>query len=423
VSHRRNSIRKAAISLCCFLVLLASGCGGDDGGGGSGSSGSSGSGSTAPPSNLPEQTLYSFGNVPSGVLGPGALFQGSDGNFYGISSGGGSGGGGTLLFTGNGTVFKITPAGEETILYYFGSYAGDGENPASLIQGSDGNFYGTTSHGGTDGVGTVFKLTPEGVETILYSFTGGKDAEYPVGLIQGSDGNFYGTSGGGGAYSDSGDGVGGTVFKVTPEGVETILHSFGSGSDGWQPAGQLVQGSDGNLYGVTVYGGLNVCPNGQTPYWCGTVFKVTLEGVETVLHDFSGTDGEGPFELIQGSDGNFYGIALDIVFKLTPDGVESTLFSFSDTSAADPFAASWLIQGSDGNFYGTTNEGGANTGGTAFQLTPAGVLTVLHSFPAPVDHLVSEPGNLVQASDGNLYGTTFYGGRYTHGSFFELTLN
>jgi uncharacterized repeat protein (TIGR03803 family) len=191
------------------------------------------------------------------------LIEGTDGNFYGTTTLGGAHGGGT--------VFKITLAGVETVLYSFGATNTDAFEPrAGLILGSDGNFYGTTYAGGAhQQSGTVFKITPTGAETVLYSFGAtSTDAALPVaGLIQGTDGNFYGTTSSGGT-----NGVvaltAGTVFKVTPAGVETVLHSFGTSStDGAEPEGALIQGADGNLYGTTFLGGANSE---------GTVFKITL---------------------------------------------------------------------------------------------------------------------------------------------------
>src|SRR5215469_5125920 len=173
-------------------------------------------------------------------------------------------------------------------------------------------------------------------------------------------------------------------FKLTPAGTLTVLHTFGGagygivGEDGGLPAGQVVQGSDGNFYGVTTGGGRN---------GLGTVYRITPEGVETDLQSFSGPDGETPTAgLVQGSDGNFYGTTpgghstQGTVFKLTPEGVETTLYTFhpgNGSDGAQPSAA--LIQGSDGNFYGTSGGGGKNEGGTMFQLTPAGVVTFLYS--------------------------------------------
>lgn len=158
---------------------------------------------------------------------------------------------------------------------------------------------------------------------------------------------------------------------------------------------------------------------------CGVVFKVTPEGVETIL--LSGPDGAYPnAPLIQGSDGNIYGTSEGgdhgTVFEITPEGLVSTIYAFSGGSdGCGP--AIGLSQGSDGNFYGTTAGCGENMGGTVFGLTPAGVLTVLYSFPLSLEGLHPNPGtNLVQGSDGNLYGTTEDSGAYSRGSFFRLVL-
>jgi uncharacterized repeat protein (TIGR03803 family) len=412
----RTSMRKAVIPLCGFLLLVVSDCGGGDSGGSG-----SGSGSTPPPLTVTEETLYAFGSSSTDAISPsGVLLKGSDGNFYGTTEYGGINGSvSSDNFTGNGTVFKITPTGEETVLYSFAGGSADGANPQVLIQGSDGNFYGVTSNGGANEVGTVFKLTPEGVETILYSFVAGNGPENPTGLIQASDGNFYGTSPLSGAYGS------GQVFKVTPKGVLTLLYTFGATAfDGQDPVGQLVEASDGNFYGVTANGGQNCIPNGQVSLPCGTVFKITPSGVETIFHWFSGPDGTNPGAgLIQGSDGNFYGTTTGFfgragtVFEITPEGVETTLYTFSGFSGVP---SPGLTEGSDGNFYGTTSLLGQTGGGLVFQLTPAGVVTVLYSFPSSKANPAT---NLVQGSDGNLYGTTQLGGAHGDGYFFRLVLH
>ena len=210
------------------------------------------------------------------------------------------------------TVTLTVTAQGESVLYSFTGGTDGGSPGAGLIQGSDGNFYGTTQVGGASGYGTVFKVTPAGVETVLYSFGGGTDGSYPyAGLTQGADGNFYGTTEQGGANSL------GTIFKVTPAGVETVLWTFGGGTDGHNPYGTLIQGADGNFYGTTFQGGTNNH---------GTIFEITPAGIETVLYSFGGV----PY-----TDGWF------------PQG--------------------GLIQGADGNFYGTTEAGGANGYGTVFK--------------------------------------------------------
>jgi uncharacterized repeat protein (TIGR03803 family) len=261
------------------------------------------------------------------------------------------------------TVTLTVTAQVESVLYSFTGGTDGGSPGAGLIQGSDGNFYGTTEVGGASGDGTVFKVTPAGVESVLYSFTSGADGGFPeAALIQGSDGNFYGTTQAGGASGY------GTVFKVTPAGVETVLYSFGGGTDGSYPYAGLTQGTDGNFYGATDQGGANNF---------GTIFKVTPAGVETVLWTFgSGTDGLHPYgTLIQGADGNFYGTTFQggtnnhgTIFEITPAGVETVLYSFGGAPYTDGwFPQGGVIQGADGNFYGTTEAGGANSYGTVFK--------------------------------------------------------
>jgi len=298
-------------------------------------------------------------------------------------------------------------------------------NPSTaIIQGSDGNFYGTSGLGGSgvclgvvvlDGCGTVFKVTPAGAVSTVYGFQTDPvtNDSFPVpnALIQGTDGNFYGTTSDGG----SGCGLGcGTIFKVTPAGSYTLLHTFEE-TDGSAPAGSLVQGSDGNFYGVTSSGGAVIC---QELIPCGTVFKITPQGSFTLLYSFDVTHGATPTSLIQGADGNFYGTAsaggaghfcpgLDslafngcgTIFEITPTGTLTTLYTFH--GAADGSMPTNLIQTKDGNFYGLAS---SNNGlGSIFQLTPAGVLNTLVTFDGSNG---AAPNSLIQASDGNLYGTT-----------------
>jgi uncharacterized repeat protein (TIGR03803 family) len=192
-----------------------------------------------------ESVIHAFDANTDGIGPVANVVQGSDGNFYGTTHRGGT--------SNLGTVFKITPAGVETVLYSFGGGTTDGSTPyAALILGRDGNFYGTTSNGGTNGYGTVFRITPAGAETVLYSFAGGiTDGSFPAAaLIQDSDGNFYGTTQAGGT------GNFGTVFRITPAGVETVLHFFAGGTtDGGFPTAALIRGGDGIFYGTTLNGG------------------------------------------------------------------------------------------------------------------------------------------------------------------------
>jgi uncharacterized repeat protein (TIGR03803 family) len=354
--------------------------------------------------------LYSFGAAPDGQGPEAGLIQATDGNFYGTTNNGGANGGGT--------VFKLTPAGAETVLWSFAG-SSDGDEPeCQLLQGSDGNFYGVTFRGGANNQGTVFKVTPAGVETVLWTFGSGTDGQQPIGgLVEGSDGNFYGTTSAGGTTGS------GTVFKITPAGVETVLYSFGSSAaDGYEPQAALTKGSDGNFYGTTLNGGANA------PGY-GTVFKITPAGAYTSLYSFaaSSADGENPFAgLILGTDGNFYGTTRlggtsggGTVFKITPAGVETVLWSFGGTGdGSEPYAN--MVQGSDGNFYGTTYKGGANNEGTIFELTPAGVETVVHSFGSSGDGTYPFYSGLIQGTNGSFYGTTSAGGVNNDGTVFKF---
>ncbi len=403
-----------------------------------------------------ESVLYSFcslGDCTDGSDPVGGVIQGSDGNFYGTTDGGGANGN-------YGTVFKVTPSGTLTTLYSFCSQGGtsctDGRLPWSgLIQGRDGNFYGTTNIAGAHFFGTVYKLTPSGALTTIHSFcsvvsvvgdvAACLDGAFPfAGVIQGSDGNFYGTTAAGGANASANSGNGGgTVFKLTSSGRLTTLYSFCSQAgcaDGYYPFAGVIQGSDGNFYGSTGFGGAN--PYGVTD-GPGTVFKLTPSGTLTTLYSFCSQancpDGYAPGAgVIQGSDGNFYGTTESgganpygvtdgpgTVFKLTPSGTLTTLYSFcSQGNCADgEYPDAGLIQGSDGNFYGTTDGGGANGNyGTVFKLTPSGTLTILYSFCSQANctdgkYLVA---GLIQGKDGNFYGTTDDGGANIDGTVFEL---
>jgi uncharacterized repeat protein (TIGR03803 family) len=370
--------------------------------------------------------------------------QASDGNFYGTTAAGGA----NTCFSQPqfcGTVYRLSPAGVETVLHSFGASASDGWGPAAgLIQGRDGFLYGTTAQGGEHRAGTVFRIALDGSYTVLYSFGATPaDGVTPMGaLIQASDGNFYGTTASGGANTCFGAAhFCGTVFKLTPLGVGTVLYSFGaSAADGAIPEGALVQGRDGNFYGTTSTGGANSC--GGYLSTCGTVFRLTPQGVETVLHTFGASlaDGAAPQgTLIQASDGNFYGTTTSggghycsnvagcgTVFRMSTDGVLTVVYAFAATPTDGDGPAPFLVQARDGLLYGTTRRGGAKGWGTIFRMPLDGVPTILHDFDDRSASDGSDPdGSLIQASDGNFYGVTFYAGSplggTASGTVFKLT--
>jgi uncharacterized repeat protein (TIGR03803 family) len=359
----------------------------------------------------PAQTFTSLANF-NGANGAKpqymSLVQGTDGNFYGTTGYGGA--------SGLGTIFKISLGGTLTTLY---SFAGaDGANPyAGVIQATDGDFYGTTYGGGANGQGTVFKITLSGILTMLHSF-GGSDGGAPsCALIQAANGNFYGTTREGGAY------FAGTVFEMTRAGKLTTLYSFGSDNgDGNHPYAGLVQATNGNFYGTAYNGGANTY---------GTIFEITSTGTQKTLYSFAGPDGAYPYAaLIQATDGDFYGTTYGgtrasgdgTVFRFTPGGALTTLRSFDGQDGKEPVAN--LVQATNGKFYGTTEQGGVpeagQYSGIVFGITPAGASALLIRFET---HNGGYPlGGLLQGTDGNLYGTTTGGGSDTDGTVFSVSL-
>jgi uncharacterized repeat protein (TIGR03803 family) len=339
-----------------------------------------------------------------------------------VSSGARHGLGLLLLFWIAGAI--VVPAQTFRPLVSFDETNGANPNHMVLVQGLDGNLYGTTNGGGANGYGTVFKITPKGGLTMLYSFcslTNCLDGSGPyAGLVQATDGNLYGSTTGGGSSSYCGGGCG-TVFRASPQGAVTTLYNFCSQpncADGTFPVAAMVQAADGNLYGTT----------------SSTVFRITLTGKLATLFTFS--RGILPVGLIQAADGNFYGVT-DLegagggsVFKITPTGVLTTLYTFCAqtrcTDGSGPYAG--VIQAFDGNFYGTTIFGGSNGAGTVFKITPQGALTTLYSFcsqPGCLDGSLPF-GGLVQGTDGSLYGTTQEGGSSASqydGTAFRITTN
>jgi uncharacterized repeat protein (TIGR03803 family) len=350
--------------------------------------------------------------------------QGPDGNLYGTTPNGGA--------NSSGVLFKMTPAGTLTTLYSFCPETGcpDGKNPGALGLGTDMNdvnFYGEAGGGGTLGNGTIFKFTGEGTPTTLHNFDGTDGSSPGDRIVQVGSGDFYGTTFFGGNLTEC-FGIGcGTVFQITPSGTLTTLYDFCSLSgctDGAVLFESLAQGANGDFYGATWGGGAG---NG------GTIFKITPTGTLTTLYSFCVVnypfcgDGSNPIGPVLGRDGNFYGTTASggangegSVFKITSSGTLTTIYSFcasvACTDGAD--ARNGIILGSDGNFYGTTYYGGTHDEGTIFKVTPAGVLTTLHSFDGTDGY--DQIGVLFQATNGALYGQTTMGGSNGDGTIFSL---
>ena len=364
-------------------------------------------------------TLISF-NGTNGANPQANLLQGKDGNFYGTAPNGGA--------NGNGTIFEISPDGSFFTNFYNFSAGSNGAAPVgALILGADGNFYGTTFYGGVSNWGAIFRITTNGDYTRLGWFSGTNGANPQVALVQAADGSFYGATTVGGPYTNTtpaGTGYG-VIFRITTNGALStpVLFNKTNGAN----AAALIRGNDGNFYGATAWGG-----NTLVPWGVGTVFRLSPDGTFTNLYLFSGfNDGGFPYaNLVQGNDGNFYGAAFSggehnggDLFRITPEGQFTNLYSFTGGSdGAWPYSA--LVQGSDGNFYGTTYKYGNYGLGTIFEVTTNGDLTPLISFSGTSGAWLGEnpQGALVQGSDGNFYGTTYGGGTYNQGTVFRLSL-
>ena len=334
------------------------------------------------------------------------LVLASDGNLYGTTSQGGPG-------FGAGTIFRITPGGAFTTLHTF--HGNDGDSPgAPLIQGVDGDLYGTTESGGKSnascqyGCGVIFKITMQGAYTTLHRFVG-TDGAYPYGgLAQSRDGTLYGTTQYHGKFNF------GTVFKLSPSGQLTTMHNFGGG-DGTYPFAGLILATNGSLYGMTDAGGR---------YGHGTVFRITTAGRFWTIHNFNGNDGGYPRDaLVQANDGTLYGTTeygvdpggryFGTVFKITPGGTLTLLHTFNGKDGANPYAG--LTLGGDGFLYGTTLNGGLNNYGSIYRISPTGQFTSVYSFQNSQAYPFA---GLVRGAIGTFYGTTYEGGSNACGGFF-----
>jgi uncharacterized repeat protein (TIGR03803 family) len=344
----------------------------------------------------------SAGSLPEFVT----LVQGLDGNLYGTASQGGS-------FS-KGTVFQVTTTGRLAAIYNFDGSMHGAAPLAGLVLGTDGNFYGTTTQGGANGFGTIFQITPNGALTTLHNFNGTDGANAKGALVQSkNDGRFYGTTYQGGVYGF------GTVFSISSGGQFTSVHAFQIIP---YPMAGLVQANDGSLYGSTLIGG---------PDNCGAIFKIHAPGYFLagsrfdVMHNFDCADGAQPeATLIQGNDRQFYGTTLaggtgaGTIFH--GGSGEVTMLSSFDGSTQGSMPAAPLIQATDGSLYGTASVGGSCGGGTVFKATSAGALTALHSLCGTDGNLLE--GGLVEHTNGLLYGLAKGGGTNSLGTIFSMNV-
>jgi len=371
------------------------------------------------------KVVYSFGGSPDGA-GPMASLIDVDNLLYGTTT---TGGAYYCISSdvGCGTIFSVTPGGTEKVLHNFGRNP-DGNLPAAGLIDVNGMLYGTTLAGGSHycrsletNCGTVFSITTDGAEEVVHSFRGGPhDGSAPVAPLLDVNGTLYGTTEYGGKYCLAhSEGGCGTVFKITADGAERILHNFAGSPDGASPQGGLVE-VNGTLYGTTDSAGAN---------GGGTVFSITLGGVEKVLHSFGpypdGADGSYPVGGLVEIHGKLYGATANggkhhahgVVFSITMGGLEKVLHSFSGSDGAFPEAG---LVDVGGTLYGTASAGGAYNGqGTVFSLTTAGVETVLHNFGKGTDG--SGPAAALYYAGGKLFGTTSEGGVHGKGTVFSLT--
>jgi len=355
--------------------------------------------------------LHSFTGPPDGDMPYAALIN-VGGTLYGTTYEGGA--------NNDGSVFTITPAGAENVIYSFTSQRGDGEMPYAPLINVDGTLYGTTSEGGRGGCGTVFSVTPAGAETVLYSFKC-SDGANPRGGLLNVGGTLYGTTENGGSHNL------GTVFKVTLTGTETVVHSFGATGDGTSPLAALIK-VGGKLYGTAYEGGAN---------GLGAVFTISRTGKEKVLYSFQNSnDANNPVAPLLDVGGTLYGTSeygggyscdkgfytCGAVFKITPSGHEKVLYSFYGKPDGE-YPTGGLIN-ANGTLYGTTASGGSGKDcvnvcrGTIFKLTLGGVETILQSL-SDNDGLYPETGLLKVGR--LLYGTTAGGGDNGYGTVFTVS--
>ena len=382
-----------------------------------------------------ETVLHAFGGRSDGHFPASGVIRGPDGTFYGTTEGDFS----PVSAPDLGTVFAMTPQGTVHRLHQF--VDSDGATPlAGLVQGADGSLFGITQAGGSSkncpadmssGCGTVFRIAPDGTFFSLYSFTGGLDGSRPTSALTfGADGQLYGTTSTGGVAGY------GTAFRISAAGDFATLAQFTGGALGITPSGPLTLASDGNFYGVTMYGGGAGCSN------CGVVYRLQPNGGLQTVHAVAGIGEGGGLSgaLVEGPDGTLYGTSISggggcasggcgTVYAVTPDGRWTTLYAFK--GGADGYnPLSGVVFGADGALYGTTSFGGTSPActnprsgrpcGTIFRVTTAGQHGVLFRFNGADGD--TPRGTLIQDADGSFVGTTLYGGSKTYGNVFRFNL-
>jgi uncharacterized repeat protein (TIGR03803 family) len=354
-----------------------------------------------------EHVLYAFTGRQDGAEPVGSLSRDEAGDLYGATAHGGTYDGGV--------VFRLSPDGTETVIHAFSGETGGAGPFGGVIRDKAGNFYGIAAAGGSHNAGLVFKLAPDGTETVLHEFAGENDGAFPEsGLFMDKRGNIYGTTEFGGPKNL------GTVFEITAKGKERVLYAFRGSRDGSLPFGRPIKDKLGNLYGTTYQDG---------PHGAGEVFKLTPDGVKTVLHAFTGgSDGGYPVSgLLMDKRGNFYGTTYDgggdnsgTIFEIDATGKFRVLYSVEDSVGFGPVTD--LIMDRAGTLYGSISDGGSerctNGCGTSFKLAADGTFTILHAFSGRHDG--SHPNSLLMDDRGNLYGTTALGGRKDHGTIFVM---
>jgi uncharacterized repeat protein (TIGR03803 family) len=341
---------------------------------------------------------YAHGSCPRGVLA-----QLPDGFFYGTTLNGGSG------EVPNGLIFKLNAHGEFTVLRELTDP--DGVSPTSGVTvGSDGYLYGAAQSGGTSGAGTIFRVKPTGEFTVLhaFNFSGGAGYSPMAAPVQASDGNFYGAT----AFGGSG---GGGIYRMTPTGQFTVLHTFqGAPKDGFSAYEvRLMQASDGKLYGTTIYGGKNNS---------GVIYRLSLDGTFELIHSFTETEGFPVEGALVEADGYLYGanfggaFGRGTAYRISLDGKFKLLHTFDSSEGASP--NSGLVRGADGNFYGTTWDGGTDGKGTVFRMTPKGAVTVLRNAG---DFGAYRPSaGLALTPDGDFFGISCGDGSFSYGNVFRM---